>query len=102
MVRAICLLLTLATGCALGTRHHAVEPEARTPGRRRRRRLPTPRLGRVNHGMQSAEPTIAPLVADDRHDQEVARARGRHVEDARRFLVLTLTLVLAVSEQLGR
>jgi len=52
--------------------------------------------------MQGAEPPVAALVADDRHDQEVARARGRHVEDARGFLVLTLALVLAVGEQLGR
>ena len=45
-----------------------------------------PRLGRIDDRAQPREPAVLLTVPDRGHDQEVARARRRHVEDARRLV----------------
>src|SRR5208282_4062105 len=57
---------------------------------------------RINRGTQSLQPSLAFFIANRGHHEQIARASGRYVEHANRFLTLAATLIFGVVEKLPR
>ena len=91
-----------ASRVAIGTvQDRVLRLEDRTP--RRARDLPAGSFGRINRRRQRVEPSaVVRAVADRGDDEQVARARRRHIREAFRFGTVACRFFGVMEQQIAR